>query len=164
MIGPEAPATRDGESSAEVLAGYFRANQDAYTPDALSRAARQAGYTDAAIADAIQSIRRQSARAAATPRARALVAAIYGVTFAGFAVLFLSKPSALQYGWGIAAVILGVTLGLALAFSMRSIGRSSPRAATVGGALAAMVVTPLVLLLVLTGLCAFTTMPVGLLR
>ena len=163
MIGPEAPVTRDGDSSVEALAGYFRANQDLYTPDALSRAARQAGYTDAAIADAIQSIRRHSARAAALPRARALVAAIYAVALAGFAVLFLSKPSALQYGWGIAALILGVTLGLALLFSMRSIGRSSPRAVTVAGALAAMVVIPLVLLLVLTGLCVFTTLPVGLL-
>lgn len=163
MIGPEAPVTRDGDSSVEALAGYFRANQDLYTPDALSRAARQAGYTDAAIVDAIQSIGRYSARATALPRARALVTAIYVVTFAGFAVFFLSKPSALQYGWGILALILGVTLGLALLFSMWSIGRSSPRAATVGGAVVAMVIIPLVLLLVLTGLCVFTTLPVGLL-
>lgn len=165
--GPEAPAPlQEGDARLQALAGYLRANRDTYTPDALARAARDVGYTQAEIESAIE-----LAGGSVAPfpgpeeraRARIAVIAIYGITFLGFAALFLSKPSALQYGWGFLLMILGVTLGLALLLSLRTIGRSRSGAATASGAIAAMMVLPIVFLLVVTGLCVATTLPVGLL-
>jgi hypothetical protein len=164
--GP-APATpRDGEARLETLAGYLRANREKYTPESLGRAAREAGFTDAEIEAAFERAGGNATVVGAPQRAqaRALVVAVYAVTFLGFAVLMLSKPSAMQYGWGFALIILAVALGLSLLLSLWTIGRATPTAATASGAIASMVAMPVVLLLVLAGLCVMTTAPVGLLR
>ena len=167
LTGPDAPAPpADQAARLQALAAYLRANREIYTSDALARAARDAGYTQSDIDSAIDMAGVGTASVAGPEqraRARTLVIAIYGITFLGYAAFVLSKPSALQYGWGIIAAILGVTLGVALLLSLRTIRRSSPRAATAGGAIAAMMVLPIVFLLVVTGLCVATTVPVGLL-
>jgi hypothetical protein len=165
VTGPEAPAAPpDGGARVETLAAYLRANRETYTSDALTRAAREAGYTDAEIGTALQRAGGYAAPVgtAQRGRARGVVVGVYAVTFLAFAVLMLSKPSAFQYGWVFILMILAVTLGLALLLSMWTIGRARPTAATASGAIASMVVMPLVLLLVLAGLCVVTTAPVGL--
>jgi hypothetical protein len=168
VIGPDAPVPAPDEAARrEALAEYLRANRDAYTPEALARAARAAGYADPEIEAAGEVAGETSATAAGfRPRTRAsiLVLALYGATFLGFAVVFLSKPSAMQYGWGFALGILGVTLGLALLLSLRTIGRSKPRASAAGDAVAALLVLPVVFLLAVVGLCVATTAPLGLFR
>jgi hypothetical protein len=168
VIGPDAPVPAHDEAARrEALAEHLRANRDAYTPEALARAARAAGYPDSEIEAAGEVAGETSATAAGfrpRTRARILVLAMYGGTFLGFAFVFLSKPSAMQYGWGFALAILAVTLGLALLLSLRTIGRSGSRAGTASGAVAALLALPILFLVVVTGLCVATTAPLGLFR
>ena len=168
MTDPELPvAPQDGDARIESLAAYVRSNRETFTPDALAAASRSAGYTETEIEAAL--VRAGRIAPGTTPehraRARRLVVAIYAVTFLGFAFLFLRPTSNNTYGAGtIALIILAISLGLMLLLSFWSIRRSSPRATTANGVVAALLVGPLILLIAVSGLCVATTLPMGMFR
>ena len=152
-------ATRDRVAS---LSEYFLAGAERYTPEALRRAASEAGFTPQEIDEAYgRATERQRDEAVAGPirhRARRIVLAAYGLVYAAFAVAFLTFAYRLGAGI-IALVILGVVVLVALAISLTWVGSRHPSDDQVEGALVTMLAVPFVLLIAVAGLCVAGTTP-----
>jgi hypothetical protein len=148
------PGTNPGWPARKVsLEAYFRANRTTTTEEALSAAARSSGHADEAIAAAWAKVRAEDAVGPIRDRARRIVLWAYAGTFfllmAGMAV---NNPTALGMGGGILLVCLLVGFGL----SRFMVGAANP-SATLGIMLAG----PVILLLVVAGLCVGTGLPVA---
>jgi hypothetical protein len=92
-----------------------------------------------------------------------MVLAIYGITFLVFAVLFLrptEEEAAYFRAYAPAALgVLGFVMLVALAIGLAAIGAQRPSADRAEGAFGVMLAVPVILLLVVTGLCVVTTGP-----
>lgn len=146
------------------LAAYFVDHSGRYTHDALHQAARDGGFSPEEIeaADARAAIALQAAEAIRPTRtlARRVVLVVYGLVYAAFAVALVTSTS--LYGAGvIALVILTIVLGIALWSSFAWINRRGRKTVRPDGALATMLVVPVVLLVAVSGLCIATTRPFG---
>ena len=157
--GP-APAPPPGRP-VESLARYLEVNRDRFTDEALARAARNAGYSDAAID---QARARVSARVAAAPaRARATwaVLAAYLVTFAVLVAGMFASEYARRYGGHvIGAAILALLLGLALLLSVIWIRSRAGKGSGPATGMAVLLSVPVVLLVAVAGLCIGTGYPI----
>jgi cation transport ATPase len=145
-----------------ILTDHFAANARSHTPEALGRAALEAGYTqeDVTAAIAAADARLTAAEASAPTRrlAQRTILAAYVVTYLLFAMVFLSQR--FSYGIGpIALVILTVVMLVALGVSALWARRGtwSER----GGSLdvGAILSVPIILLVLVAGTCAVTTFP-----
>ncbi|HEX7346372.1 MAG TPA: hypothetical protein VF253_06245 [Candidatus Limnocylindrales bacterium] len=150
-----------------VLIGYLWSNRDRFGEGALANAASEAGYTAEEIADAAAEVaRRRRDEMAARPvraRARRTVLAIYGITFLVFAVLFL-RPTGEEASYfrafaPAALGVLGFVMLVALSIGLAAIGAQRPSADRAEGAFGVMLAVPVILLLVVGGLCVATTGP-----
>jgi hypothetical protein len=152
-------ATNDRVAS---LSDYFLAGAERYTPEALIQAAMESGFSSEEIEEAHgRAIERQRDEERAGPirrRGRRIVLAAYGLVYAGFAILFLTV--AYRFGAGIIALILlGIVLLVALSISLAWVRSRHPSESEAGGALAAMLAVPFVLLVAVAGLCVAGTTP-----
>lgn len=158
---------REPAGRRNILIGYLWSNRDRYTEAALAKAAGDAGFTAEEIADAADEVaRRRRDEIAARPvkaRARRTVLAIYAVTFLVFAVLFL-RPTGGEATYSrafapVAVGVLGFVMLVALLIGLAVIGAQRPSADRAEGAFGVMLAVPVVLLIVVAGLCVATTGP-----
>jgi hypothetical protein len=159
--GPE-PAGRR-----HILIGYLWSHRDRFTEEALSRAASEAGFSADEIADAAGVVaERRRDELAARPvkaRVRRTVLAIYGITFLVFAVLFLRpnpNENAFMRGLGPTALgVLGLLMLVALWIGLAFVASRRPPAERAEAAFGVMLAVPVVLLVIVSGLCLVTTAP-----
>ena len=156
MAEPVAPATPpDGETREDSLIAWYRANGARYTQEALARVARDAGYTEAEIEAAVA--RGGDAVLGRSTRTRAawVLAGLYLATF-----LLLVLPTTMgTQTYGVGPIILALLLGLiGLVFFLRiRRGRSIPEATLAG--FTSLLAVPVVLLLIVAGICVVTVPP-----
>jgi hypothetical protein len=146
------------------LAAYFVDHAGRFTPEALHQAARDGGFSpeeiEAADARAVTALTAAEATRPTRTLARRVVLVVYGLVYAAFAVALVTSSS--LYGAGvIALVILTIVLGIALWVSLAWINRRGRKTVNPDGALATMLVVPVVLLVAVSGLCVATTRPFG---
>jgi len=157
------PSATSGSRADQVsaLAAYLVANHGRFTDDALERAALDAGYPEDVLTEA-RAARSADPAVAIRERARRWVLAAYGITFVLLLLGMFINPAARTYGGSvIGAIVLALTLGLALAIALFAVRRSRPNIAATG----AMVMTgilaiPIILLVVVAGLCVATGLPI----
>ena len=155
-------STLRSEDHGRVLEEHFLRNSRTHTPEALSRAAIGAGYSQDEVAAAIArtEVRLASAEASAPTRAtaqRAILAA-YGLTYLVFAIVFLTQP--FMYGAGVIALVI-LTVVLLLALGLSALWARRPRWRERGGSLTltSILSLPIVLLVLVAGTCAWSTFP-----
>ena len=158
MTGPEAPAPSGGPDTpwnADLLEGYFLENRGRFTEEALAAAARQSGHSEPMIQAALEGARRQEAGAPVRSRSRRIVLALYLITFLALTAGMIVNTGSSA---GAYAVILAMSLGVALAISLVVVNRARP-AADSAAVVAGMLAVPIVLLVIVGGLCVMTGLP-----
>ena len=144
-----------------TLTGYLVANRDRFTVEALAEAARSGGYPEDVVAEAIAGARADAGPSPTRVRARRWVLLAYLATFGVLTAGMFASESSRNYGAHIiGTVILAVTLLLALAISMfwlRALGRGfeGPPPGMV-----VLLAVPVILLVVVGGLCVGTGLPI----
>jgi peptidoglycan/LPS O-acetylase OafA/YrhL len=156
MPEPELPVPpQDGQTRIETLAAWTRANGARFTPEALARVAREAGYSEAEIAAAVA--RGGDAALGRSTRTRAawVLAGLYLATF----VVLVIPTTMVTQTYGVGPLILATLLGLiGLVFFLRiRRGRSIPEATLAG--FTSLLAVPVVLLLIVAGICVATVPP-----
>lgn len=163
---PPIHAGPDPAGRRHVLVRYLWEYRDRYTEDALSQAAGEAGFSPEEIAEAAGEVaRRRRDEIAARPvkaRARRAVLLIYGITFLVFAVLFLRpnpNENVLMRGVveQVVVVVLAFVLLVALSMAFTFIGSRRPSEERAEEALGVMLAVPVVLLVIVSGLCFATS-------
>jgi hypothetical protein len=162
---PDAPGTGPPPAfpgqPVESLARYLEANRDRFTEETLARAARDAGYSDAAIDQAVARIRARAAAAPVRTRATRAVLGAYLITYAVLVTgMFASEYSRRYGGHVIGAVILAALLGFALLISRWWLRDRAVKAGDAATGMAVLLSVPLVLLVVVAGLCISTGYPI----
>jgi len=144
-----------------LLTQHFVTHAQRFTPEALSRAALEAGYTpedvQAALASADARLRAAEASAPARSRAQRAILAAYGITYVLFALVFLTQQF---YGSGpiflfILTFSMLLALGLSALWARRGTWTERGASASVGAILS----VPIILLVLVAGTCAVTTFP-----
>jgi len=157
---PPAASTSRADQVA-ALAAYLAANQGRFTDEALEQAALDAGYPKDVLVEA-RAERAADPAVGIRQRARRWVLAAYGITFVVLVIGMFANPVGRTYGGNvIGAIVLALTLGLALAIALFVVRRSRPSPDATG----AMVMTgilaiPVILLVVVAGLCVATGLPI----
>jgi hypothetical protein len=150
---PQPPGKARNLPRAEVLARYLEANRGSFTDEALVASAAAAGYTPDEIAEAHARLQAQDAAAPVKATARRIVIGAYLVVYA------LLSAGMLANNFGGGAVILAVSLGIPFLISLaivRGRGRLKPGTEL---ALGGLLVLPLVMLVIVGGLCVATGLP-----
>jgi hypothetical protein len=136
---------------ARQLEEYFAANRGRYTDEALSAAARAAGYADADIAAGLTRARARDVTRPVQARARTLIRGAYVVVFV---VLVAAMAVNSGVAFAIGTVVLLITMLFGLALSQYLI-----RNAAADAALAMVLALPVVFLIVIAGACIATGLP-----
>jgi hypothetical protein len=141
-----------------TLVDHFDKNRDRFTVEALRASALTSGYGADEIDTAIRlAVERDAQRQSIRPvrkRARYFVLSAYGIVWVLFALAYLGPDTSSSYNWGVLAqAILTLSLGLGLAISLAIIARGRPDPSQPSRAMFILLVVPVVLLLVVTGLC-----------
>ena len=153
---PADPAAVGARTQANLEA-YLTTNGASYTEEALRAAARTAGYPDAVIDAAFTRVTARAASAPVRARARSIVLGAYLITFL---VLTFGMATSNAAAIGIAGAILAVTLGIALAISLWVVRRSTGHGADAGlMVITGMLAVPMILLVIVAGLCVATGLP-----
>jgi hypothetical protein len=134
------------------LERYFAANQATTTEEALSAAARSSGHSDEAIAAAWARVRADELAAPIRQRARAIVLAAYLLTFAALMTgMIVNSSSTIVISGSVLLVSMLIGLGLSLLMV---------RLAGPGAAIAAVLAGPVIVLVIVAGLCVATGLPI----
>jgi hypothetical protein len=156
---PPTPPPAGATARRDALVRHFRAHGARYTRFALDQAARASGYSDNDAAAAWTLIDMEdggkSPAARFAPIARVIVLALYLGTFA----LFVAGSNMAVMTYGVGVPILAVALLLAGGLSLLFVGRTKVVSRNPLAALAALLVGPFILLVVVAGLCVVTTGP-----
>jgi len=156
MTEPTAPQMPPGER-ANGLAAYFRSNRGSFTDEALKARASEAGYSTAEVEEALASSRGADLSLPLRRRARSIVLGAYLITYAVLA--YGTFTTSYAFGAGqIGTVILTIAMGLTAAISL-AIVRRSRRTWTGVGSLAPVLAVPLILLVIVAGLCVASGYP-----
>jgi hypothetical protein len=150
---PSARAAQSGDDRAAVLAVYLRSNRGRYTDEALRRAAAQAGYSDAEFA-AAQSLAVpvwQSAEAGPVAPRNVLVVASVAVAYVVGLYLLISTAAALSSDLSGTIGLVGLLAGTVGWVLLRNSRPSLAQGIGVGVVLA--VTIPMVVILVIIGIC-----------
>jgi hypothetical protein len=156
------PAAASPGDRQRTLEEHFLRHSRTHTPDALARAALDAGYSQdevsAAMAGAQRSLAAADASAPTRARATRAILAAYGLTYLVFAIVFLTQP--LSFGGGVIALVI-LTVVLLLALGMSALWARRPRWRERGASLTvtSILSLPIVLLILVAGTCAVTTFP-----
>jgi hypothetical protein len=145
----------------ESLSRYLEVNRDRFTEEALARAARDAGYSDEAIDQARTQVRARAAAAPARARAKWVVLAAYLITYAVLVAGMFASEYARRYGGHvIGAAILAFLLGFALILSIIWVRSGPGKDRDPATGMAVLLSVPIVLLVVVAGLCIGTGYPI----
>jgi hypothetical protein len=140
----------------EALGEYFFAHGDRFTPEALRRAAADAGFSPEEIeAAADRATARQRTDDVARPlrrQARWIVIGAYGIVWVLFAAVYLTQPVLYNAGLFFQGV-LTVALLIALALSLAWLRRRRPDPGNAWRAMVVFLVVPVILLIGIAGLC-----------
>jgi hypothetical protein len=160
--GPPIPAPDDDRVA--VLAAYLRSNQGTFTDEALARAARDAGYSEAEFiaAHALADPARQAPGAAPEPGRqtnRWVVAAVaIGYVIALYAAITIAAAIALDYN-GVVGLV-GLLAGVAAWAVLRNERPSLAQGIGCGVILA--ITIPIVIIVGFIGICVATgSFPTG---
>jgi hypothetical protein len=150
MTGPSNDKPSDRASAkaqgdrVNALARYLGSHADRFTPEALRRAAIDAGYTPDEIDQA-------SDRARVTAAVRPIRARAQWIVLGAYALVWLLFVYA--YGTGTLQGILTISLLIALGLSLLWLRWRRPDPTTVGRATAVFLALPVILLVGVAGLC-----------
>jgi hypothetical protein len=134
------------------LERYFADNQATTSEEALSAAARSAGHSDEAIAKAWARVRANEVAAPVRKQARSIVLWAYIATFVVLlAGMIINNPTTAGGG--------GIVLMIALALGL-GLSRFMVRVADPGAALAVILAGPVIVLVIVAGLCVATGLPI----
>jgi hypothetical protein len=152
---PSWPSASFGTDRVRHLGGWVEQHRTTFTAAALEKAAIDAGYTREEFGEALAEAAAGEAAKNLKPlrsRARFVVLAGYAIVWGLFATAFLTRDY--MYGIGpLALTILTVFLGCALFVSWLWLGARHPDPTDVNRAMAVLLSLPVVLLLVVGGLC-----------
>jgi hypothetical protein len=154
------PTGGHAERVATVLR-YLESNRERFTEDALLRAARDAGYPDEVLDEARARARAGAAAAPVRQRARRWVLIAYLLTFGLLTTGMLVSEYARRYGAAyIATGVLAATLGIALFISLWWVRRQGRNVEQSTAGMALLLSLPVLLLVVVTGSCLATGLPI----
>jgi predicted permease len=146
------------DRSQGALIAYLEANRGKFTDEALTEALMKEGYSKEAVVAGFAAIAAADASKPVRARARNLVLAAYGITYAVL-VLGMLTTSANYGAGGIGTAVLTLTLGLALAISLWVVRRSKGKVDGGAMVMAGMLAVPVILLVIVAGLCVATGLP-----
>jgi hypothetical protein len=160
-----APHPPDGDArNRDVLARHFREHEGRFTREALSASAREAGYPADEV-DAAWRLADEEARSPGTvdagryrSTARLILLALY---LGAFLVLVVPQRMSEFGPYGRDPITAGVPLFLTLLLGLFWVGRRRRVPANAALALTAMLAAPFVLLVIVAGLCLWSTTPPG---
>lgn len=142
------------------LRAYLEKYHGRFTDEALTDSLVKAGYPAEAVKDGFLYVAEREASAPARGRARRIVIALY---LLGYVALVVGMFAGRGYFAGVAAIfgsaILTFVLGIAFLIALDWVGRRRVEISNLGGALPVLVSLPVVLWLVVTGLCVATGAP-----
>jgi len=146
----EAPGP-NGSLTDDRLDDYLDRNAGKYTDEALAASAHTAGYSDEQIRAGLARIRSVGSGTVVRARARRAVLLAYLITFGVLvAGMFVSNPTGAVGYSGV--LLVSMLIGLALSLVMvRSAGRTA--------ALAVILAGPVIVLVIIAGLCVATGLP-----
>ena len=143
------------------LERYLDTNRGRFTDEALVAAAIAAGWDEPTVGTAFEASRRRTAAAPIRARARRIIQFLY---LAGYVVLvagMILNPAARQYGGAvIGTVVLTVAMLVAFALGRLWYNRKGVSLAMSGADLSILLVVPVILWVVVAGLCVATGLPV----
>lgn len=143
------------------LERYLDTNRGRFTDEALSAAAIAAGWDQSAIEAAFEASRGRTASAPIRARARRITQFLY---LAGYVVLvaaMILNPAARAYGGAvIGTVVLTVAMLIAFALGRLWYNRKGVSRAMTGTDLSVLLLVPVILWLVVAGICVATGLPV----
>lgn len=142
-----------------VLYAYLERNRGKFTDEVLTEAVLKEGYTQEEVTAAFAELARAEGSKPVRARARLIVLAAYAITFAVLVFGMLTSSYAMGSGF-IGSIVLAGSMGLALGLSLLVV-RHSKGDGSGGGlmALTGMLVIPVVLLVIVAGLCLATGLP-----
>jgi hypothetical protein len=140
----------------EQLATWIEAIRPGFTDAAIERSAVAGGFTAEEFREALvlaeASQHRGEAMAPIRSKAKRIILAAYGIVWLLFAIPYLVRPT--TYGAGpIEQGILTISLTIGLVISAVVMRALHPDPARVGRALVILLVVPVIVLLVIGGLC-----------
>jgi hypothetical protein len=142
-----------------VLYAYLERNRGKFTDEALTEAVLKEGYSQEEVTAAFAELARAEGAKPVRARARQIVLAAYAITFAVLVFGMLTSSYAMGSGF-IGSIILAVTMGLALGISLLVVRRSKGHGFASGPmVLTGMLVVPVILLVIVAGLCLATGLP-----
>lgn len=166
---PDVEKTEEEPSFPEARAGYGTRGVRAYlekyhgrfTDEALTDSLVKAGYPADAVRDGFNYVAEREASAPVRGRARRIVIALYVL---GYVALVVGMFANTGYLAGVVALygsaILTFVLGIAFVIALDWVGRRRVEISNLSGALPVLVSVPVVLWLVVTGVCIATGAPV----
>lgn len=152
------PASRE-EQLARVLR-YFERNYGRFTEEAMVRRVRESGYPDDVIEEGRARLRTLDASQPTRSRARGWIYGAYLLTFVVLVTGMFTNESQ-SYG-AIGVAILAVTLGLAFLIARSWLGWRGRKLTDATTGFAVLLSVPLVLLVIVAGLCVASGMPISL--
>ena len=156
---PEAPGS--SPYGTKGLERYLDTNRGRFTDEALIAAASAAGWDESVIGTAFEASRGRTASAPIRARARRITQFLY---LAGYVVLvagMILNPAAQAYGGAvIGTVVLTVAMLVAFALGRLWYNRKGVSRAMSGADLSVLLVVPVILWLVVAGICVATGLPV----
>lgn len=159
---PNPPATAPGDDRVAVLAAYLRSNTGRYTDEALRRAAMAAGFSDAELtaAQAIATSAWQGPIRGIQPRLNLGVITATAIVYVVILYLAISTSASISSDASGTVAIGGLLLGAVAWAILRNDHPSLARG--LGCGVVAAVVIPVVVVLVIIGICIVSgTYPIG---
>ncbi len=155
QVPPSSPHGTEG------LERYLDTNHGRFTDEALVAAASAAGWDQPAIEAAFEASRRRTASAPIRARARRIVQYLY---LAGYVVLMagiIVNPAARPYGGAVIGIVV-LTLAMLIAFALGRLwyNRKGVSPAMTGTDLSVLLLVPVILWLVVAGLCVASGLPI----
>ncbi len=143
------------------LEHYLDSNRGRFTDEALGAAAIAAGWDETTVVAALEASRGRTASAPIRARARRIIQFLY---LAGYVVLvagMILNPAAQHYGGAvIGTVVLTVAMLVAFAVGRLWYNRKGVSLAMSGADLSILLVVPVILWLVVAGICVASGLPV----
>lgn len=156
--GSTIPASRE-EQLVRVIR-YLERNYGRVTEEVMVQRVRESGYPDDVIEDARTRLRELDATAPTRSRARRWIYGAYLLTFAVLVIGMFTNDSQ-NYG-AIGVAILAVTLGIAFLIARSWLGWRGRKLTDATTGFAVLLSAPLVLLVIVAGLCVASGMPISL--
>ncbi len=144
-----------------VVTKYFETNRARVTEEALVEAARARGYPEDVVEEARARARANETSAPTRLRARRWIVAAYLLTFGALTIGMFINTQAAGYGTGVIGMaFLAMTLGLAFLLSLGWLRWRGAKVVDPTMGTVMLLSLPLVLLVVVAGICVASGLPI----